>query len=58
MENDLTVMMAACDTFRSGAVEQLKEHGHRLGVDVYDKGYCKYPSQVAQAVCSPCNVIF
>jgi len=49
LQNKLSVMMAACDTFRSGAVEQLKEHGRRIGVEVFDKGYSKYPSQVAQA---------
>ena len=34
----LEVMIAACDTFRSGAVEQLEEHGKRLNVPVYNKG--------------------
>ena len=32
LQNDLTVMIAACDTFRSGAVEQLKTHCARLQV--------------------------
>jgi signal recognition particle GTPase len=49
MEHKLTVMMAACDTFRSGAVEQLKEHGRRLGVEVFDRGYSKHPADVAAA---------
>ena len=41
-------MMAACDTFRSGAVEQLGVHAKRLGVDLYQKGYAKDPTIVAQ----------
>lgn len=31
--------MAACDNFRSGAVEQLKTHGRCLKIPVFDKGY-------------------
>ena len=34
------VMIAACDTFRSGAVEQLKTHCGRLGVPLYERGGC------------------
>nr|KAJ0187518.1 hypothetical protein LSAT_V11C900481790 [Lactuca sativa] len=29
-KHDINVMMAACDTFRSGAVEQLRTHARRL----------------------------
>jgi signal recognition particle GTPase len=32
LQNGITVMIAACDTFRSGAVEQLKTHCARLQV--------------------------
>ena len=35
------MLIAACDTFRSGAVEQLKTHCSRLGVPLYEKGYEK-----------------
>lgn len=31
-QHDIKVMMAACDTFRSGAVEQLRTHARRLQV--------------------------
>lgn len=31
-------MIAACDTFRSGAVEQLKTHCARLDVPLYERG--------------------
>lgn len=40
-------MIAACDTFRSGAVEQLKTHCARLGVQLYERGYEKDPAKVA-----------
>ena len=30
MENDFRVLIAACDTFRAGAVEQLRTHMHHL----------------------------
>lgn len=40
-------MLAACDTFRSGAVEQLATHAARLGVPLYQRGYEKDPAKVA-----------
>lgn len=40
-------MMAACDTFRSGAVEQLKTHARRLKVEVYEKGYQSDATSIA-----------
>ncbi len=43
----MQVMIAACDTFRSGAVEQLKTHCARLGVPLYERGYEKDPAKVA-----------
>jgi signal recognition particle receptor subunit alpha len=41
------VLIAACDTFRSGAVEQLKTHCGRLGVPLYERGYERDPAKVA-----------
>eukprot|EP00879_Flechtneria_rotunda_P000279 GHRR01000367.1.p1 GENE.GHRR01000367.1~~GHRR01000367.1.p1 ORF type:complete len:663 (+),score=237.67 GHRR01000367.1:308-2296(+) len=41
------VQLAACDTFRAGAVEQLKTHAVRLGVPLYERGYEKDPAKVA-----------
>lgn len=35
---ELKVMIAACDTFRSGAVEQVKKHAKVLEIKVFDKG--------------------
>lgn len=37
--NNFSVMLVACDNFRSGAVEQLKTHGKCLEIPVFDKGY-------------------
>ncbi len=34
MERGHTVVLAAADTFRAGAIEQLEEHGKKLGVKV------------------------
>ncbi|KXZ55716.1 hypothetical protein GPECTOR_2g1266 [Gonium pectorale] len=41
------VMIAACDTFRAGAVEQLKTHCAKLRVPLYERGYEKDPAKVA-----------
>jgi signal recognition particle receptor subunit alpha len=32
------VLVAACDTFRSGAVEQLRTHTRNLDVPLFEKG--------------------
>uniref|UniRef100_A0A1I8IGC0 SRP54 domain-containing protein n=1 Tax=Macrostomum lignano TaxID=282301 RepID=A0A1I8IGC0_9PLAT len=57
--NGCRVLIAACDTFRSGAVEQLRTHVRRLAaayppesdgssyVELYEKGYGKDPAGVA-----------
>ena len=37
-----SIMLAACDNFRSGAVEQLKTHGRCLEVPVFDRGFSIY----------------
>jgi signal recognition particle receptor subunit alpha len=39
MNNGMKILIAACDNFRSGAVEQLKVHTKALGVDLFEKGY-------------------
>lgn len=48
-QNQLKVLIAACDTFRSGAVEQLKVHATRLNVPLYEQGYGKDASHIAAA---------
>jgi signal recognition particle receptor subunit alpha len=47
--NGCSPLLAACDTFRSGAVEQLTVHAKCLDVPIYSKGYSKDPSSVAKA---------
>ncbi|KPJ13998.1 Signal recognition particle receptor subunit alpha [Papilio machaon] len=59
LENDLSVLIAACDTFRAGAVEQLRTHVRRLDalhpaqahgrrmVHLYEKGYGKDAAGIA-----------
>lgn len=40
-KGDLNVLIAACDTFRAGAVEQLRTHARNLGVHLFEQGYGK-----------------
>ncbi|PSS36164.1 Signal recognition particle receptor subunit alpha like [Actinidia chinensis var. chinensis] len=47
-QHEVNVMMAACDTFRSGAVEQLRTHARRLQIPIFEKGYEKDPAIVAK----------
>eukprot|EP00246_Nothoceros_aenigmaticus_P004418 TRINITY_DN15950_c0_g1_i1.p1 TRINITY_DN15950_c0_g1~~TRINITY_DN15950_c0_g1_i1.p1 ORF type:complete len:681 (+),score=158.97 TRINITY_DN15950_c0_g1_i1:105-2045(+) len=47
-QHDISVMMAACDTFRAGAVEQLRTHARSLKVPIFEKGYEKDPAVVAK----------
>ena len=47
LQHDAKVMIAACDTFRAGAVEQLRTHCKRLGVPLFERGYEKDPANVA-----------
>ena len=52
------VLIAACDTFRSGAVEQLRVHVKNLGmlvgdkdkgaIELYEKGYGKDAAGIAK----------
>ncbi|CEG50098.1 signal recognition particle receptor subunit alpha [Plasmopara halstedii] len=44
----IKVMIAACDTFRSGAVEQLNQHAKVLDVKLFQRGYAKDPASVAK----------
>lgn len=47
--NGCNPLIAACDTFRSGAVEQLNVHAKCLDVPLFHRGYAKDPSAVATA---------
>ncbi|XP_024029346.1 signal recognition particle receptor subunit alpha homolog [Morus notabilis] len=48
LQHKVSVTMAACDTFRSGAVEQLRTHARRLQIPIFEKGYEKDPAIVAK----------
>jgi signal recognition particle receptor subunit alpha len=58
LQNNYRVLIAACDTFRSGAVEQLRVHARNLrelsarenvgDVELYEKGYGKDAANVAR----------
>jgi fused signal recognition particle receptor len=42
----LSVVMAAADTFRAASIEQLKQHGERLGIRVISQDYGSDPAAV------------
>lgn len=55
LQNNLSVLIAACDTFRSGAVEQLRTHVRNLHsiaqgsrVELYERGYGKDAANIAK----------
>jgi signal recognition particle receptor subunit alpha len=56
LQNGYRVLIAACDTFRSGAVEQLRVHVRNLGalaegekrVELFEKGYGKDAAGIAK----------
>ncbi|CAG8726137.1 989_t:CDS:2, partial [Racocetra persica] len=55
LQNGLKVLIAGCDTFRSGAVEQLKVHVRNLNtlgqnsvVELYERGYGKDAAGIAK----------
>ncbi|KAI3836905.1 hypothetical protein MKW98_005238 [Papaver atlanticum] len=45
---NISVVMAACDTPRSGAVEQLQTHARKLQIPIFEKGYEKDHAVVAK----------
>lgn len=44
----LNPLICACDTFRAGAVEQLKTHSRCLDVPLFERGYGKDPADIAK----------
>lgn len=46
-QNGMTSIFAASDTFRAASIEQLEEHGRRLGVKVIKHSYGADPAAVA-----------
>ena len=68
IENSFRVLIAACDTFRSGAVEQLRTHTRHLNalhppenhankvmVELFEKGYGKDAASIANEAISHGN---
>lgn len=47
MKNRETVVLAACDTFRAGAIEQLTFHSEKLGCKIVKQDHDADPSAVA-----------
>jgi fused signal recognition particle receptor len=47
-ENKYSVVIAAADTYRAGAIEQISEHGKRLNVKVIAQNYGSDPAAVAR----------
>ena len=47
-KGNLNVMIAGCDNFRSGAIEQLQTHASCLDVPLYQKGYKDDPAIIAK----------
>lgn len=47
----MKLLIAACDNFRSGAVEQLKTHCRALNVDIFEKGYKDDPAYICKEAC-------
>ena len=45
--NGFVPMLCACDTFRAGAVEQLRVHANALELPLYEKGYGRDASGIA-----------
>lgn len=45
--NGFTPMLCACDTFRAGAVEQLRVHAQALELPLFEKGYGRDASGIA-----------
>ena len=56
LQNEISLLIAACDTFRSGAVEQLRVHVKNLSskpdlkanCELFDRGYGKDPAGIAK----------
>ncbi len=46
-KNNMTVVLAACDTFRAGAIEQLSIHAERLGTRIVKHSQDADPAAVA-----------
>lgn len=48
----LKILLAACDTFRAGAVEQLRVHSKNLDIELFERGYGKDSAEIAKQALS------
>ena len=46
-DNSITAVIAASDTFRAAAIQQLEEHGQNLGIKIIKSNYGSDPAAVA-----------
>lgn len=46
-KNNISCILAACDTFRAAAIDQLQKHGDKLGIKVIRSQYGADPTSVA-----------
>lgn len=53
---NLSVMLAACDNFRAGAVEQIETHGRNLDIPVFQRGYKEEPAVIAYEAIKDVNI--
>lgn len=54
-KGNLKVMIAGCDNFRSGAIEQLQTHCNCLDLPLYQKGYKDDPAIIAREAMQECK---
>jgi len=47
-KGNLKVMIAGCDNFRAGAIEQLQTHARCLNIPLYEQGYKNDPAMIAK----------
>ena len=55
-EKKYSVVIAAADTFRAGAIEQLREHTNRLNLKLVAQNYESDPAAVARDAVSICKI--
>ena len=53
--NGFSVLLAGCDNFRAGAIEQIKTHGKCLNVPVFERGYKDDPANIAKDAIAEAN---
>ncbi|KAL0207868.1 hypothetical protein P9112_010455 [Eukaryota sp. TZLM1-RC] len=54
-QHGIKILIAGCDTFRSGAVQQLEVHAKRLDIELFAKDYGTSPASVASSALNYAN---